>query len=396
MESRSFYNEILTEHNIHPEFKHDLPDADLVLEGVNPNCGDDIFLKLKLDGDEIVDGAFVGDGCAISQASADIMLGMIVGKKKEEALHLGELFLKMIKGEASDEEIDELEEASALKDISHMPARVKCAVLGWHTLEEMLNDERIAKLVDFADAKDCFTGVNIAGGVFYFLWDSNHEGNCEVSNFFNNKIQSTVSRSLNEFKFIVRNNTAVSIIKKCIGSNEETMEDMVSSRNMFGIATTTKGKTEPFENSIEALTSKGTIYLSPDEIADKGEYLDKYKVIITYAMSGGNKPNKSGQYKITSSMQVLKPYQACSETYLCIGRFDNEKDAENLKSYISTKTFRFLLLQALTSIHITKDKFCFIPKQDFSKSWTDQELYKKYEFTEDEINYIENLITPAD
>ena len=84
MESRSFYNEILTEHNIHPEFKHDLPDADLVLEGVNPNCGDDIFLKLKLDGDEIVDGAFVGDGCAISQASADIMLGMIVGKKKEE------------------------------------------------------------------------------------------------------------------------------------------------------------------------------------------------------------------------------------------------------------------------------------------------------------------------
>lgn len=262
--------------------------------------------------------------------------------------------------------------------------------------EEMLNDERIAKLVDFADAKDCFTGVNIAGGVFYFLWDSNHEGDCEVSNFFNNKIQSTVSRSLNEFKFFVRNNTAVSIIKKCIGSNEETMEDMVSSRNMFGIATTTKGKTEPFENSIEALTSKGTIYLSPDEIADKGEYLDKYKVIITYAMSGGNKPNKSGQYKITSSMQVLKPYQACSETYLCIGRFDNEKDAENLKSYISTKTFRFLLLQALTSIHITKDKFCFIPKQDFSKSWTDQELYKKYEFTEDEINYIENLITPAD
>ncbi len=141
MESRSFYNEILTEHNIHPEFKHDLPDANLVLEGVNPNCGDDIFLKLKLDGDVIVDGAVVGDGCAISQASADIMLGMIVGKKKEEALHLGELFLKMIKGEASDEEIDELEEASALKDISHMPARVKCAVLGWHTLEEMLNDE---------------------------------------------------------------------------------------------------------------------------------------------------------------------------------------------------------------------------------------------------------------
>ena len=88
MENRSFYNEILTEHNVRPEFKHDLPDADIVLEGVNPSCGDDIFLKLKTDGDTITDGAFVGDGCAISQASADIMLGMIVGKKKEEALQI--------------------------------------------------------------------------------------------------------------------------------------------------------------------------------------------------------------------------------------------------------------------------------------------------------------------
>ena len=118
MENRSFYNEILTEHNLHPEFKHDLPDADIVLEGVNPSCGDDIFLKLKLDGDVITDGAFVGDGCAISQASADIMLGMIVGKKKEDALKMGEIFLKMIQGEASEDEIDSLEEASALRDIA--------------------------------------------------------------------------------------------------------------------------------------------------------------------------------------------------------------------------------------------------------------------------------------
>ena len=136
MENRSFYNEILTEHNLHPEFKHDLPDADIVLEGVNPSCGDDIFLKLKLD------GAFVGDGCAISQASADIMLGMIIGKKKEDALKLGEVFLKMIQGEASEDEIDSLEKASALRDIAHMPARVKCAVLGWRTLKEALKEQK--------------------------------------------------------------------------------------------------------------------------------------------------------------------------------------------------------------------------------------------------------------
>lgn len=141
MENRSFYNEILTEHNVRPEFKHDLPDADIVLEGVNPSCGDDIFLKLKVEDDTIVDGAFVGDGCAISQASADIMLGMVIGRKKEDALQLGRTFMKMIKGEASEEEIDSLEEASALRDIAHMPARVKCAVLGWRTLKDALTDE---------------------------------------------------------------------------------------------------------------------------------------------------------------------------------------------------------------------------------------------------------------
>ena len=141
MMNRGFYNEILTEHNIRPEFKHDLEDAYFVLEGVNPNCGDDIWLKLKVEDGIIKDGAFIGDGCAISQASADIMLGMIIGKTKEEALKLGDLFFKMIKGEATDEEIEELDEASALKDISHMPARVKCAVLGWHTLDEALNKE---------------------------------------------------------------------------------------------------------------------------------------------------------------------------------------------------------------------------------------------------------------
>lgn len=117
MENRSFYNEILTEHNLRPEFKHDLPDADLVLEGVNPNCGDDIWLKLKIKDGIIEDGAFTGDGCAISQASADIMLGMIIGKTTEEALKMGKLFLKMIKGDAAEEEIDSLEEASALKTL---------------------------------------------------------------------------------------------------------------------------------------------------------------------------------------------------------------------------------------------------------------------------------------
>ena len=142
MESRSFYNEILTEHNMHPDFKHDLPDADIVLDGVNPSCGDEISLKLKVEDGVITDGAFVGDGCAISQASADIMLGMVIGRSRAEALELADKFMRMIKGEATENEIEDLEEASALRDISHMPARVKCAVLGWRTLKEALENKQ--------------------------------------------------------------------------------------------------------------------------------------------------------------------------------------------------------------------------------------------------------------
>lgn len=138
MQNNTFYNEILTDHNLHPGHKHDLPDADLVLEGVNPSCGDDIFLKLKVKDGKITDGAFEGDGCAISQASTDMMLDLIIGKSIEEALNLAEIFLRMIKGQITSEEKDQLEEAGILEDISHMPSRVKCAVLGWHTMEEVL------------------------------------------------------------------------------------------------------------------------------------------------------------------------------------------------------------------------------------------------------------------
>ena len=142
METRNFYNTILTEHNLHPEHKHVLKDANLMLEGVNPSCGDDIVLQLKVEDGCITDGAFEGSGCAISQASADMMLDLIIGKSEEEAMKLAEIFLRMIKGEVTDEEMDQLEEASVLKDISHKPARVKFAVLRWQTMKEMLKTEK--------------------------------------------------------------------------------------------------------------------------------------------------------------------------------------------------------------------------------------------------------------
>ena len=138
METKELYREILNEHNLNPSHKKTMEKPTLVLNGVNPSCGDNITLSLQIGGDgTITDGSFTGSGCAISQASVDMMLDLVVGKNKAEALRLANIFMNMIKGSASENDVEELDEAAALEDVSKMPARVKCAVLGWRTMMEM-------------------------------------------------------------------------------------------------------------------------------------------------------------------------------------------------------------------------------------------------------------------
>ena len=156
----NIYNDILMEHNTHPDHKHKLSSASdckiainpkceedeiLVKKGINPSCGDEIVLEINVENGIIKDAAFNGQGCAISQASTDIMVDLIIGKKIDEAIELTDLFINMVRGEETDKEkLEQLDEAIALKDISHMPARVKCAVLAWHTLNEMLKGKKSA------------------------------------------------------------------------------------------------------------------------------------------------------------------------------------------------------------------------------------------------------------
>ncbi len=141
MDLKQLYREIVNEHNLHPLHKHDLDDATMKLRGVNPSCGDDITLQLKVSDGIIEDGSFNGTGCAISQASADMMLDLIIGRTEDEAKTLADIFMRMIKGEASDEEIESLDEAAALQNVSRMPARVKCAQLGWRTFNEIIRED---------------------------------------------------------------------------------------------------------------------------------------------------------------------------------------------------------------------------------------------------------------
>ena len=142
MDTKELYREVLNEHNINPIHKENIDQPTFCLEGVNPSCGDQITLQMKLGADgKIENASFIGSGCAISQASVDMMADLVIGKTKEEALALAEIFDRMIKGSVTEDELEQLDEAAALQDISHMTARVKCAMLGWRTMKEMFGLE---------------------------------------------------------------------------------------------------------------------------------------------------------------------------------------------------------------------------------------------------------------
>jgi site-specific DNA-methyltransferase (adenine-specific) len=175
------------------------------------------------------------------------------------------------------------------------------------------------------------------------------------------------------------------------------MDKTVQSYSYFSVRSYERGSDQKQKaHDVTLLSSQGKGYFDKNKIEDKNNILSKYKVIITYAMSGGNKPTSQGDFQVISSLQILFPNEVCTETYLILGVFDNMKDAENMCSYVSTMTFRFLLLQALTSIHITKESFLFVPLQDFSHPWTDEMLYKKYGLTDEEIAFIESMIRPME
>ena len=268
--------------------------------------------------------------------------------------------------------------------------------------KDMLNDKHITFLVDYPNSADCFPGVIIAGGVCYFIRDKNYIGHCTVINKQQNNIISYEKRFLNEYNTFVRNNTAIKIIRKILQKSKKTLDVSVHGRNCFSIISSNNGHKTYKDEDFKLLSLNGYSYISSNEFIDRDKILNKYKVVITKAMSGGNKPSSDGKYIIVSSLKLLRPKEVCTETYLCIGAFDNEYEANNLYNYIRTKTFRFLLLQALTSINISKDKFSFVPMQDFSTksdiNWDspipqiDEQLYKKYGLARDEIDFIEKMI----
>jgi site-specific DNA-methyltransferase (adenine-specific) len=260
--------------------------------------------------------------------------------------------------------------------------------------DEILKDKKIKYLVDFEDSRECFPGVDIAGGVCYFLWDNNYNDLCNYTSH-SSKGVSSKKRILDEHDVFIRDNISLEIINKV--KNEKAMSEIVYSSNPFGFRSFFVGKSNQrgLINPVSILTSKGVNYVEKKEVTSNSELIDKWKVILSKASAEhAGQTDKEGRKKIFSKVELLKPNEICSESYLLVGVFDSKENAENLQEYIKSKFFRFLVSSVLLTQNIAKDKFCFVPIQDFKVNWDDEKLYKKYNLTKSEIDFIESMIRP--
>ena len=232
--------------------------------------------------------------------------------------------------------------------------------------ESMLTDKRVVKIVDYVNAKDCFAGISLGGGVCYFLWDRDNPRKCEFTNIHDGK-ESTDQRHLSEFPVFVRYNEAISVIRKVLSKNEQMVSKVVGSRNPFGLSSSARGVKDKRE--ITLYSSAGTGYVTEHEVLLGKQIIKKYKVMISKVTSEhAGEPDKSGMFAVLSTVRVLKPNEVCTDSYLIAYDADEHALAENFAKYMCTKFFRFLLLQAVSSINLSKNKFQFVPMQDFTKT----------------------------
>ena len=279
-----------------------------------------------------------------------------------------------------------------------IPSRWYSGGIGLNSFrDQMMKDRHIVKIVDFANAKDCFPQNSIGGGVCYFLRDSHYNGDCEFINVAGDKSNS-MKRDLDEFEMIVRYNEAIPILHKIANQHENKLTDIISPLMPFGLPSNYRGDKEPSENKNIALySSKDVSYISKEEVK-QSTYLNKHKIFISkLSAEHAGEPDKDGKFRvITTSIKIVPPQTACTHSYFVIGASDNKTYVNNVLTYITTKFVRFLVLLTVSSINLSKSSFSFVPIQDFSKPWTDEELYKKYNLTDEEIAFIESMIKPMD
>ena len=274
--------------------------------------------------------------------------------------------------------------------------------------ESMLADNRLRSIADYLSAADVFPGVGLKGGVCYFLWNRDQPGLCDVSTHFKDWPVSTANRSLLEdgADVFIRFNEGLSILKKVVSVETRQLESLllperkrfdrfVSSRKPFALETTFKGKATKRAGDVLIYQNGGTGYIARDSITAGTELIDKWKIYVGRAAPGtGNRDTYP--HRILSTPFIGEPGSICSETYLCIGPFNTKFEAESALSYLSCRLTRLLILLHKPSQDTTRKVYTFVPTQEWTKRWTDEDLYAKYGISASEIEFIEKLVRPME
>ena len=266
----------------------------------------------------------------------------------------------------------------------------------------MLADTKLKMIVDYVNSAQCFSGVDIAGGVSYFLWDKNHDGLCNIVSVRGNQTDS-LERNLNEYDILVRNNASVKMLHRIQHSGDRFMEEIVGSRNTFGISTDEHGTSHKASDSLVLACSQKSnqlafSYITPDKVTKGKELIGKYKVVIGRSVprNGEVGVDPSVGYRAITTVHIFAPEIVFTDTYLLIGAFDSKQQAENLAKYMTLKLPRFLLHETYSSMAISKTNFRFVPLLDLTKEWTNSELYERYRCTDDEVHMVESMMRPLE
>ena len=273
--------------------------------------------------------------------------------------------------------------------------------------ESMLSDDRLRSIDDYLSASDVFPGVGLKGGVCYFLWNRDHRGLCQVSTHFKDWPVSSATRKLQEngADVFIRFNEGLSVLKKvmAIESNSGVLvpdeslrfDGLVSSLRPFGFRTFFRGRKTKKAGDILIYQNGGTGYVGRNEVEIGTELIDCWKIYVGRAAPGtGNRDTYP--HRILSTPFIGEPGSVCSETYLCIGPFATKAEAENALSYLTCRLTRLLILLHKPSQDTTRKVYTFVPKQDWSRPWSDTDLYARYGITQDEIDFIEKVVRPMD
>lgn len=263
--------------------------------------------------------------------------------------------------------------------------------------QSMMSDRRLSSIIDFPNSKDCFPGVSISGGVNYFLWDKSHKGACQFTSC-TSKSKKTFETTLDQFPIVVRYKEAKQIIDNINATNYPFLSSYVKPINVFNLSSSFRGASSPKKASdVKVTHSKGIGYAPRTDVKDDLGLVDKYKVVVSRTVAEhANEPNKDGTFKVLSKVLLLKPGEACTHSYLVVGAFDDAASAETFKSTLYTKTARYLILQTLTGIDLSRERFCFVPFINTGQLVDDKTMYDALALSEENIKVIENLIRPME